>query len=185
MFSNLAISEELALNVMKEDHADELYSLVDKNRTHLRKWLPWLDYNNSIADSSSFIQESISSAKAKQGVVYGIFLGDSLIGTIGFNSINSLHRICEIGYWIDESHQGKGITSRCTAELVRFAFEKLEMNKVSIPVAVENFASRAIPEKLGFINEGVSRDAEWLYDHFVDHVRYTLLQREWQTTYPD
>ena len=185
MFSNMDVSEELALNVIEANHADELFALVDRNRSHLRKWLPWLDFNNSVDDSLSFIQDSISLAEAKKGVVYEIRKKDNLIGTIGLNSIDTLHRICEVGYWVDGTNQGEGIATKCTRELVRFAFEQLEMNKVSISVATGNFASRAIPEKLGFTNEGVSRDAEWLYDHYVDHVQYTLLHREWETNQPD
>lgn len=36
-------------------------------------------------------------------------------------------------------------------------------------------------ERLGFINEGTIRDAEWLYDHSVDHVVYGLLSRNWRS----
>jgi hypothetical protein len=46
--------------------------------------------------------------------------------------------------------------------------------------AIENSRSRAIPERLGLKKEGIIRDAEWLYDHYVDHMLYTLLKSEWQ-----
>jgi ribosomal-protein-serine acetyltransferase len=39
--------------------------------------------------------------------------------------------------------------------------------------------SRAIPEKLGFVQEGITRQEEWLYDHYVDHVIYGLLAKDW------
>ena len=32
----------------------------------------------------------------------------------------------------------------------------------------------------GTKKEGVIRDAEWLYDHYVDHVLYAMLKREWE-----
>jgi ribosomal-protein-serine acetyltransferase len=44
---------------------------------------------------------------------------------------------------------------------------------------VKNQKSRAIPEKLGFKNEGTVRDGAWLYDKFVDLVTYRMLSREW------
>ena len=55
------------------------------------------------------------------------------------------------------------------------------MNKVCIPVAVENSSSRAIPERLGFLSEGTAKEAEWLYDHFVDHELYAMLHSDWLT----
>ena len=48
-----------------------------------------------------------------------------------------------------------------------------------IHCAVGNRRSRAIPERLGFTQEGIARDAEWLYDHYVDLVTYSLLAPEW------
>ena len=35
-----------------------------------------------------------------------------------------------------------------------------------------------LPERFGFKEEGIIRDAEWLYDHYVDHVVYGLLRHE-------
>jgi len=44
----------------------------------------------------------------------------------------------------------------------------------------ENTRSRAIAERLGFRLEGVHRDAEWLYDHFVDLACYAMVARDWK-----
>src|SRR3712207_6857835 len=55
-------------------------------------------------------------------------------------------------------------------------------NRVSIACATENKKSCAIPERLGFRREGVQRQAEWLYDHFVDHVIYAALRSEEHTS---
>jgi ribosomal-protein-serine acetyltransferase len=45
---------------------------------------------------------------------------------------------------------------------------------------VLNLKSRAIPERLGFELEGVQRQAEWLYDHFVGHALYGMLADDWK-----
>ena len=72
------------------------------------------------------------------------------------------------------------MTAACRA-LVDHACEELGLNRVSIACATENKKSCAIPERLGFRREGIVRQAEWLYDHFVDHVVYATLASEWQT----
>ena len=54
-----------------------------------------------------------------------------------------------------------------------------DVQKVEIWVAEGNGKSRAIAERLGFVQEGIIRNAEWLYDHYVNHVVYGVLRSEW------
>lgn len=56
---------------------------------------------------------------------------------------------------------------------------ELKLNRVEIRAGVHNLKSRAIPERLGFINEGTIRQAEWLYDCYIDHVIYGILESDW------
>ena len=179
VLQEVEISKDLTLSPIKREDAHSIFALVEKNRSYLREWLPWLDFNTSVADSETFIQDSLNQATKQSGLVMTICYQNSICGVIGFNSINSLHRVCEIGYWIDADHQGLGIITKSTRALIKLAFEDLAMNKVCIPVAEQNTRSRAVPEKLGFKIEGVARDAEWLYDHYVNHVLYALLISEW------
>ncbi|MEN1761147.1 GNAT family protein [Anoxynatronum sibiricum] len=55
------------------------------------------------------------------------------------------------------------------------------LNRVEIRCATGNHKSRAIPQQLRFVAEGVLREAEWLYDHYVDHVVYAMLASEWKS----
>jgi ribosomal-protein-serine acetyltransferase len=81
-----------------------------------------------------------------------------------------------MGYWLDAAHQGKGIMTAACREMIKHAFQELDLHRVVIACATENLRSRAIPERLGFKLEGVARQSEWLYDHFVDHAIYALLR---------
>ena len=101
-------------------------------------------------------------------------------GVVSFNRIDLYNRRTDLGYWIDRTLEGRGICRRSCSQLLSYAFEELDLNRVAIAAAVENRRSRALAERLGFTLEGVSRDAEWLYDHFVDHAHYGLLRREWR-----
>jgi ribosomal-protein-serine acetyltransferase len=64
---------------------------------------------------------------------------------------------------------------------VNYGLHDLGLNRVEIRAAEFNTRSRAIPERLGFTQEGIIRQAEWLYDYYVDHVVYGMLSEEWKT----
>ena len=97
---------------------------------------------------------------------------------IGCHGIDRPNRSTSIGYWLDASHQGRGIMTTSCRVIINHAFRNLELHRVVIRCATENHRSRAIPERLGFTLEGVDRQAEWLYDHFVDLARYGLLRTD-------
>lgn len=107
-----------------------------------------------------------------------ILFDGKIVGVAGFNSINWSNKTAYIGYWLGEEYQGKGIMIKVAKALTDYAFSHLKLNKVEIRVAVENKKNRRIPEKLGFVNEGTIRQAEWIYDHFVDHIVYGMLANE-------
>ena len=174
------IAKGVTLEILKEDDADALFAAVDANRDYLRRWLPWLDANQSPVDTLAFIQSTRKQAAGNQGFSVAIRVEEEIVGVAGYHTIHWPNRASIMGYWLAESHQGRGIMTRSCRALIDFAFAALNVNRVAIACAVGNTRSRAIPERLGFQREGISRDAEWLYTRFVDHAIYSLLQREWQ-----
>jgi ribosomal-protein-serine acetyltransferase len=65
--------------------------------------------------------------------------------------------------------------------LTTFAFENWHLNRIEIRVAVGNERSGAIPERLGFVKEGVLRQVERHGDAFKDNVVYSMLAAEWES----
>lgn len=167
------------LRVLQPQDAKALFALVDRNRSHLRRWLPWLDHQTEEANSAFFIQKMQRQQAAGESLVCGIFVDDELVGMCSYNEIDKTDRSVEIGYWLSEDAQGKGIITRSTNFFIEYAFEHLGIEKVQIPVAEENFKSRAICERLGFVSEGVKIDAEDLYGTFVNHVCYAMTKDRW------
>jgi ribosomal-protein-serine acetyltransferase len=177
---SIRIDAEMELRIYEERHAHEVAALVDQNRAYLRQWLPWIDYSRTVEDSRAFIRSSLQQFAQNEGFQTGIWYRDTLAGVIGYQSINWADRKVEIGYWLAEAFQGKGLMTRACRTLVTYAFTELGLNKVQIECASENIRSCAIPKRLGFIQEGVLRDGEWINDRFVDLVVYGMLAREWQ-----
>jgi ribosomal-protein-serine acetyltransferase len=155
--------------------AEELYELVNVNRIYLRQWMPWLDSTNNVADIENFIKSTLQQFANNEGFAAAICENERIIGIIGLNRIDRDNRIGYIGYWLAASYQGKGIMTNSCQMLINYAFKTLDLNRLVITCATENQRSRAIPLRLGFTHEGISRNAEWLCDRFVDHDIYSLL----------
>jgi ribosomal-protein-serine acetyltransferase len=101
------------------------------------------------------------------------------VGIIGLNRLDRFHKQTEIGYWLAEECQGRGIMTACCRTLVDFVFREYGLHRVEIRAAVGNTKSRAIPERLGFTHEGTLREAEWVNDRFVDGAVYAVLEHDW------
>lgn len=174
----IKIDDDLELRLLEEPHAEELFALTDQNRAYLRKWLPWLDDNRSLSDTKEFIKNAIKQFANNNGFQAGIWFQGKLVGVIGYHEIDWANRRTSIGYWLGEFFQGGGLVTKACRALVDYAFNELKLNRVEILCAVDNKRSRAIPERLGFKEEGILRQFEWLYDHFVDHVVYGMVRSE-------
>jgi ribosomal-protein-serine acetyltransferase len=178
----IRVDDEIQLRLIEERHAREYYALIDRNREHLRPWMGWVDYETGIETTREFIHQRLLAFANSHALQLGAWYKGELVGSFSFNQINWSTRKTEIGYWIDEGAQGKGIATRVCRTLLSLAFDEYQLNKVEIRAAEENNRSRAVPERLGFKQEGTLRDAEWLYDHYVDHVVYGMLAREWRAS---
>lgn len=177
---HLRIDDRLELCQRMPEDAEELFALTDLNRAYLKEWLPWLDFCTSPADTLATIEASLQQAADGTGLALAIREQGRIVGVTSFNEISKMNRIGQIGYWLGEAHQGRGIMTRSVRALIEHGFANMNLNRITITAATGNRASRSIAEKLGLHMEGIAREAEWLYDHYVDTVRYAVLAREWQ-----
>ncbi|MGX2959616.1 GNAT family N-acetyltransferase [Peribacillus sp. JNUCC 23] len=176
------IDDEVSLRLFNKDDAEEFYDLTISSKSYLKEWLGWLDYTKSVEDTAQNIISRCNELVDNGGypLSFAIIYNGKIAGTIGFNEIHKANKIGVVGYWLGEKYQGKGIMSNALKALIDYGFNDLKLNRIEISVAVENKKSRALPERFGFKEEGKIRQAEWLYDHYVDHVIYGLLANEWK-----
>jgi ribosomal-protein-serine acetyltransferase len=172
------IDERTALRPLRLTDAAELFAVTAANRVYLRRWLPWLDAVQTEEHSREFVESAIEQRETGRGPIFAIAHEGAIVGVIGFHPIDRIHTVGEIGYWLAEVFQGRGIMTACCRFVVRYGFHTLDLNRIQIPAATGNVRSRAIPERLGFRFEGVLRGRENLYGTFVDHAMYALLRSE-------
>jgi len=169
------------LQVLEERHAPEVFAVVDRERNYLREWLPWVDMSTEVEDTLNFIKTSLQQFAGNDGFSAGIWSGDEFIGGIGTHRIDWLYRRVEIGYWIAQKYQGRGIVTDACRAVIDHAFDEWKLNRVEIHCATGNAKSCAIPKRLGFQLEGLLREAQLLNGEYLDINVYGMLARDWKT----
>ncbi|MDQ0352728.1 ribosomal-protein-serine acetyltransferase [Alkalibacillus filiformis] len=173
------IDDNLYLRLIDEGDCNAIYQLTNEGRDYLREWLNWVDNIQNQEDTMGFIEMAKKSFTENSGLHAVIVFRNEVVGIAGFNKLDQSNHIAKIGYWLGEGYQGNGIITKVSKALTDYAFNYLNMNKVEIRAASENVKSRAIPERLGYTEEGTIRAAENIYGVYVDHVVYGVLKKEW------
>jgi ribosomal-protein-serine acetyltransferase len=172
------LDERTQLRLPEESDAEELYAVISANRAYLSQWMPWAP-GQTLDGTLEFIRTSRKQVADNQGFQTFIVQDGAIVGVLGFHSIDWGNRSTTIGYWIAERAQGSGTVTRAVTALTEHAFSVWRLNRVEIRAGVGNARSRAIPRRLGFADEGVSRQSERLGDRYVDHAVYSMLAQDW------
>jgi ribosomal-protein-serine acetyltransferase len=159
MFS-FELSSQTHLRLIEARFAEDFFRLVEKNKPRLEEWCPWLERVSSVRATKDFIREKLFRFAAGDGFTAGIFHDGRLSGVIALEYIDSANAGTEIGYWLDEAIEGNGVVTQACRKLIDHVFTDLELRRIQIRCAVENYRSRAIPERLGFRQEGTLRASE-------------------------
>jgi ribosomal-protein-serine acetyltransferase len=163
------------LRALEETDADELHALIERNHAELAKWMSWAQAQTR-EQTRAFIGRSRASESDNSGFQRAIVVQERIVGMAGLPDIDWENRCAEIGYWLDRSHQGRGIMTAAVAALVDHAFAGLALNRLEIRTDVENARSRGLAERLGFHYEGTLRQSYRVTDdRYSDDAVYSML----------
>jgi len=172
----IQVSDDIVLYPLSVDDIFKIFNTVDREREYMREWLPFVDNTKQPEDTGNYVHYVLETADKQ----FTIYYNEQFVGLLGFKETDKDNKKTEIGYWLSQYAQGKGIMTQSVAKLIEYAFTEMDMNRIQIKVAVGNQKSRRIPEKLGFQQEGIERDGELLVNNvFTDIVVYSLLRKEY------
>ena len=177
---DLNVSTDLRLREIEMSYAQQIFSIIDKDREYLREWLPFVDYTRMVEDTEAFIKGIHAEPSDKKETTFVIIQENKVVGIIGFRGTDRANHKTEIGYWLAHDKQGQGLITNSCKTLLALSFTTLNMNRVMIKCAINNSKSNAIPKRLGFKFEGIERSGEFLNGKYVDLDVYSLLKQEWK-----
>ncbi|MDY4789416.1 MAG: GNAT family N-acetyltransferase [Bacteroidales bacterium] len=175
----LDIDKDICLRSVEVSDALDVFGAIDSQRDYLGRWLPFVKGTKCVLDTESFIESVLNVNEEKLEFVFVIRYCGEFAGLIGFRDTDCGNNKTEIGYWLKEEFQRKGIITRAVYGLCNFAFEKMGMNRIQIRCGVGNIASKNIPKRLGFVLEGIEREGELLSSGiYTDLEVYSKLKSE-------
>ena len=127
------------------------------------------------ADALRFIERCTSNTD--DNCVYAIVEAGSgsLVGVCGLHANHGQMGMPYMGYWLGESHWGKGYATEAARALVDFFFKAGSQDELLISVLTENAASRRVIEKCGgkFWRKGTGTSVALEGEREVDHFKVT------------
>lgn len=177
----LNIDGHLSIRETMPDDAQAIFELIDADRERLGRWLAWIGMVQSADDERKSIEEYRLKWARMEEFMGAVLVDGDIVGSIGLAACNRSAKWAEIGYWISQPYEGRGIVTRCVRAMEALCFEQLGCGRVQITNDANNHRSRAVPERLGYTFEGVLRrhlvtDRE---GHIADRSVYSILKDEW------
>jgi ribosomal-protein-serine acetyltransferase len=167
--------DDLAIRLLEPHHVDAVKALEPGDLAQTRG--EWISARGREAE---FIADALRRFAAGEGFWAGIWREADLLGIVALHHIKRAALSGSLSYALGAPHRGRGIMTRACAQLVDYGFGELGLNRIQVIVDVANRASRGIPERLGFKEEGVFREYYRAAEGFRDVVQYAGLGREWR-----
>lgn len=136
-------------------------------------------FPQSLAAEREWIQKQPS--RHPNDIVFAIETLDGVhIGSMGLHRIDWIHRIATTGAVIGEAeYRGKGYGTDAKMLLLDYAFNALQLHKISSHVIDVNMQSQRYSEKCGYKVEGTLRQHHFLDGAYHDEVVMAVFREDW------
>lgn len=139
--------------------APELAELLQANREFLAPWEPLRDDDYFTPDKQrGIIADALEQYERGSTVPHAILAEDGrLAGRITLNTIvRGPFQSCSVGYWVGAGDNGRGLAGAAVREIMRVAFDELELHRIEASTLLHNVKSQRVLERNGFVRFGVA-----------------------------
>jgi len=154
------LADGLCIRPFADQDVAEFVTAVRESVATVGAWMPWCVGDYSSEDAKAWFDECSANLSASHAYDVGIFSpeGRTFYGGIAINQINREHEFGNIGYWVRQSRQRRGIALRAVRVIAAFGFNFLKLTRLEIVAPEDNIASRGVAEKAGATFECVARN---------------------------
>lgn len=173
---NTLVTDRLILRKFCEDDLEDFYEYAkNPNVGPNAGWKPHEKIEDTVAILKRFIEQDEVWAIVDKGT-------GKVIGSMGLHTDKKRDndKVKMLGYVLSEDYWGRGLTTEAAEEVIRYAFEELKLDLISIYHYPVNTRSKRVIEKCGFKYEGTLRLSSTIYnDSVYDDVCYSMTRQEY------
>ncbi|WP_245595951.1 GNAT family N-acetyltransferase [Paenibacillus taiwanensis] len=166
------------MRLLTVDDAESLLHLRKSNRQFLQPFEPLYEDNHyTLEEQQRILTSKVKAAEAGQAYAFGIFARseNQLIGKIELSAIaRGPHQNANIGYFLDQHHNGKGYATAAVSFCVNYAFDHLSLHRIQAGVMPRNVPSKRVLEKAGFREEGLALRYLNINGVWEDHALFAI-----------
>jgi ribosomal-protein-serine acetyltransferase len=153
-------TERLTIRAPRFGDGAQVHAAILESIDHLRPWMPWVHPVPSVEEEEADIRQARTRFLAREEFWLLLFLKhtDTFVGGSGLHRANWDVPKFEIGYWVRQGFAGRGYIGEAVVGITQFAFDALGARRLEIRVDDRNVRSWRIPERLGFLLEGILRN---------------------------
>jgi ribosomal-protein-alanine N-acetyltransferase len=163
--------------LLRVEDAPVLADLYRTGRDFLAPWMPVRAGSYlTPAGQRRAIEEVLALHKQGAAVPHVILDSGEVVGRVTLSNVSrASFQSCNLGYWVSEAHNGRGLATAAVREMMRLAFGELGLHRIEAGALPENVRSQAVLERNGFARFGLARAYLHVAGAWRDHVLFQAL----------
>lgn len=150
--------------------APALCAAYVRNREHLAPWDPVRpDSFFTVEAQEEELRARVEARANGTGLSWVVTHGDAIVGRVNLsNVVRGVFQSCNLGYWVDHAHTGRGVASAAVSAACEAAAES-GLHRVEAGTLLDNLASQAVLLKCGFEPFGTAPHYLFIAGRWQDH----------------
>ncbi|MFF9144014.1 GNAT family N-acetyltransferase [Streptomyces sp. NPDC014861] len=144
------MADGVGIREARDGDAEALADALRRNRAHMRPFEP-------VRAETYYSAEAQAERLADGGRRWFAVDGERIVGAAVLSGIVlGPFRSASLGYWVDGEHNGRGIATALTEEVLRASRDTLGLHRIEASTLLDNHASQRVLAKAGFERIGTA-----------------------------
>jgi ribosomal-protein-alanine N-acetyltransferase len=160
--------------------AERLAALLTASRGYLAPWDPVRpeEYYTAAGQRAQLARDLTARDRGAMLPLAILDSGGAVCGRLNLNNIvRGAMQGASLGYWVSESHAGRGLASAAVADAADAAFGELGLHRLEAATLLHNAASQRVLTRNGFRPFAVAEAYLKIAGKWQDHILFHRLNR--------